>query len=218
MNTKPSGIITRGKRQLNNAPLQQHAQVMREAKRLREQIRVRAVNSEYTHLNHTLGLKKQSKSLPKISKQQTLKTCIEHIKLLTTEMGEIMNSSPFGKDPFSDLKDTQAIPILQRQLYLPNYFPLPNFSCENELIDDMPQYGHHPYMLPYIDNELDTFLIPRLEDTSSTSDLYNTSETFDSDLSPDFPNYTDSFCSTPDSCSSNYSWMMSPEWGNLGDN
>ena len=213
---------TKGKRLLNNASLQQHTQVMREAKRLREQIRVRAVNAEYTHLNQTLGLKKQSRYLPKISKQQTLKTCIEHIKLLRRELSEILDSSPMENDPFIDLKDTHPIPILQRQLYMPNYFPLQSTNSENDSYtdtgDETALYPHYPYILPHTDSEFDAFMQPRQEDNSSISDNYNTTETFDSDFSVDFPNYTDSFCSTPDSCSSNFSWLISSDWANLGDN
>ena len=224
VNTQPEVNIKRGKRLLNNTSLQQHAQVMREAKRLREQIRVRAVNGEYTHLNHTLGLKKQSRYLPKISKQQTLKTCIEHIKLLRTELGELMNLSTIGKDSISDLRDTQTIPILQRQLYMPNYFPLQSVNSENEsytetFTDDVMHFPHYPYILPYMDTEMDAFLRLRHEDSSSASELYyNTSDTLDSDFSAGFQDYTDSFCSTPESSSSSYSWLISSDWANLGDN
>ncbi|KAI6648929.1 hypothetical protein LOD99_7002 [Oopsacas minuta] len=215
-------ISQKGRHGVRNLPLQQHAQIMREAKRLREQIRVRAVNGEYTHLNQTLGLKKQCKSLPKISKQQTLKTCIEHIKLLKAELSEVIDQPQ--EDQF---RNSLPVPSMPRpSIYMPS-FPIyiPNYYPQNEEIietqhDDVMKYpeAHFPYISSYPEDNYETDMRTFHEEDSSISEIQINSENFDSDFSTDFPNYTDSFCSTPESRSSNFSWFISSDWANLHEN
>lgn len=216
---KSSRISERSKRGMRDASLQNHAQAMQDAKRLREQIRVRAVNAEYTQLNLALGLRRQSKYLPKISKQQTLKSCIAHIKLLRSELSKVIGEQEASES--QHLRDTDSIPILQPPLYMPafplyipNLYHMPEVAMENDNTSDVTTF---PYIPPYPDNDYDTGMRASTEEDSSLSDTQNNSDTFDSDLSADFPNYTDSFCSTPDSGSSNFSWFISGDWGNLED-
>ena len=230
MNTKASQnashknkdrILERSRRGMRDTSLQNHVQAMRDAKRLREQIRVRAVNAEYAQLNQALGLRRQSKSLPKISKQQTLKCCIAHIKLLRTELSKVIDEEAIDSD---QLRDAETIPILPRPLFMPNY-PLyipnlhymPEVAMENDNTRDN-DVTVFPYIQPYPDNDYDTGMRASPDEASSISDLHYNSDTFDSDLSADFPNYTDSFCSTPESGSSSFSWFITSDWGNLDDN
>ena len=213
-------ISERSRRGMRDVSLHNHAQVMRDAKRLREQIRVRAVNAEYAQLNQALGLRRQSKALPKISKQQTLKSCIAHIKLLRTELSKVIDEQDSDSD---QLRDAETIPILPRPLFMPtfplyipslHYMPEVAMESDNTRDNDVTTF---PYIQPYLDNEYDTGMRASPEEDSSLSDVQNNSDTFDSDLSADFPNY-DSFCSTPESASSSFSWFISSDWGNLEDN
>ena len=232
----------RGKRLWRNVPLQQHTQVMREAKRLREQIRVRAVNAEYTHLNETLGLKDECPSLPKISKQQTLKTCISHIKLLREELSTI-TGQPQGPDIVNQEKKEPLKlmyePETNSQMYIPSFpvympslypYPLPppiseldgysSMDTRSFSSDDLAHYDSFQYTYPCTDTDYESMAMTgqHEEDGSGSSDLHNVSETFSSELFTDFPNYSDSFCSTPDTPSSPYSWFLPQQWSNLDDN